>query len=43
MMVLGPQQGMPVLPDVEIGLVRRPGTEGDALLDAVQALLAELV
>ena len=35
--------GLPPLPDVELGLVRRPGTDGDPLLDAVEALLRRLV
>lgn len=35
--------GLPRLPDVEIGLVRRSGTEGDHLVDAVEALLRQLV
>jgi len=41
--VLGPDSGLPPLPPVEIGLVRRPGTEGDMLVDAVAALLAGLI
>jgi hypothetical protein len=35
--------GLPDLPDVELGLVRRPGTEGDPLVDAVESLLRRLV
>ncbi|GIF62440.1 hypothetical protein Ais01nite_04750 [Asanoa ishikariensis] len=34
---------LPDLPDVELGLVRRPGTEGDPLTDATEALLRLLV
>ncbi|WP_328484308.1 hypothetical protein OHS71_40685 [Streptomyces sp. NBC_00377] len=32
-------RGLPDLPDVELGLVRRPGTDGDLLVDAVEDLL----
>ncbi|MCP2324199.1 DNA-binding transcriptional LysR family regulator [Hamadaea flava] len=35
--------GLPDLPDVELGLVRRSGTEGDLLIDAVEAVLRSLV
>ncbi|WP_328940588.1 LysR family transcriptional regulator [Streptomyces sp. NBC_00250] len=35
--------GLPALPDVELGLIRRPGTEGDTLVDAVEAVLKRLV
>lgn len=35
--------GLPDLPDVEVGLVRRSGTEGDPLIDAVEAVLRHLV
>jgi|SoiMethySBSTD1v2_1073268.scaffolds.fasta_scaffold152052_4 DNA-binding transcriptional LysR family regulator len=41
--IVGPKEGLPPLPDVEIGLLRRPGTEGDALVDAVEELLRRLV
>jgi len=34
--------GLPDLPDVELGLVRRSGTEGDPLVDAVEAVLRRL-
>jgi DNA-binding transcriptional LysR family regulator len=34
--------GLPSLPDVELGLVRRSGTEGDPLVDAVEAVLRGL-
>lgn len=34
--------GLPDLPDVELGLVRRSDTEGDPLVDAVEALLRQL-
>jgi DNA-binding transcriptional LysR family regulator len=34
--------GLPDLPDVELGLVRRSDTEGDPLIDAVEALLRRL-
>ncbi|MEU3616320.1 LysR family transcriptional regulator [Streptomyces sp. NPDC006872] len=36
-------RGLPELPDVELGLVRRPGTEGDPLVDAVEELLKSLI
>ncbi|GIH06097.1 LysR family transcriptional regulator [Rhizocola hellebori] len=35
--------GLPGLPDVELGLVRRPDTQGDPLVDAVEAVLRQLV
>ncbi|MEV0714890.1 LysR substrate-binding domain-containing protein [Asanoa sp. NPDC050611] len=35
-------EGLPDLPDVELGLVRRPGTEGDPLVDAVEEVLRRL-
>lgn len=35
-------RGLPELPSVEIGLVRRPGTEGDPLIDAVEEVLRRL-
>ncbi|MCX5233360.1 LysR family transcriptional regulator [Streptomyces sp. NBC_00233] len=35
--------GLPGLPDVELGLVRRPGTDGDPLVDTVEELLRRLV
>jgi DNA-binding transcriptional LysR family regulator len=34
--------GLPGLPDIELGLVRRPGFDGDPLVDAVDALLRQL-
>ncbi len=34
--------GLPDLPDVELGLVRRSGPEGDPLVDAVEAVLRRL-
>ena len=34
---------LPALPDVELGLVRRSGTEGDRLVDAIESLLRRLV
>ncbi|MFF0598936.1 LysR family transcriptional regulator [Streptomyces antibioticus] len=36
-------RGLPRLPDVELGCIRHPGTEGDPLVDAVEALLRRLV
>ncbi len=41
--IVGPKEGLPALADVEVGLVRRPGTEGDALVDAVEGLMRRLV
>lgn len=35
--------GLPELPDVELGLVRRSNTEGDPLVDAVESVLRRLV
>ncbi|MFX1738805.1 LysR family transcriptional regulator [Paraburkholderia sp. A1RI_3L] len=35
--------GLPVLPDIEIGLARRAGNEEDGLVNAVEALLKQLV
>lgn len=35
--------GLPTLPDVELGLVRRPGTEGDPLVDVVEGLLRSVI
>jgi DNA-binding transcriptional LysR family regulator len=35
--------GLPDLPDVEVGLVRRPGLDGDPLVNAVEHLLRRLV
>ncbi|MFC9622782.1 LysR family transcriptional regulator [Streptomyces sp. NPDC056930] len=35
-------RGLPQLPDAELGLVRRPGTEGDPLVDAVEDVLKRL-
>lgn len=43
LVALGPATGLPPLPEVEIGLVRRFGAEGDPLLDAVQDLLEGLL
>lgn len=43
LVVLGPAAGLPAPPEVEIGLVRRFGAEGDPLVDAVQTLLGELM
>ena len=34
--------GLPDPPEVELGLIRRPGTEGDPLVDAVEAILRRL-
>ncbi|MEV4065073.1 LysR family transcriptional regulator [Nonomuraea dietziae] len=34
---------LPALPDVELGLARRPGTEGDALIDAVETALRRMI
>ena len=34
---------LPELPDVELGLVHRPGTEDDPLIDAVEELLRCLI
>jgi len=36
-------RGLPDLPDVELGLVRRPGTEGDPLVDAGEEVLRRLI
>lgn len=36
-------RGLPDLPDVELGSVRRPGTDGDLLVDAVEDLLKSLI
>ena len=38
----GAIEGLPALPNVELGLVRRPGTEGEPLIDAVELLLKRL-
>jgi DNA-binding transcriptional LysR family regulator len=35
--------GLPALPEVELGLARRPGTEGIPLLDSVETLLRSLM
>ncbi|MDX3536152.1 LysR substrate-binding domain-containing protein [Streptomyces sp. MB09-01] len=35
--------GLPELPDVELGLIRRAGTEGDPLIDAVEDVHRRLV
>lgn len=40
--VTAPTQ-LPPLPEVEVGLVRRPGTEGDPLVDQAETLLRRLV
>jgi len=37
------EQALPAIPDVELGLVRRPGTEGDPLVDAVETLLRQMI
>jgi len=34
---------LPPLPDIEIGLSRRPESEGDALTSAVEAMLKQLI
>ena len=34
---------LPTLPDVELGLTRRPSTEGDPLIDAVETALQRMV
>jgi hypothetical protein len=34
---------LPVLPDIEIGLSRRPESDGDKLVDAVEEMLKQLV
>ncbi|MGV9595790.1 LysR family transcriptional regulator [Streptosporangium sandarakinum] len=34
---------LPALPDVELGLARHPGTEGDALVDAVETALRRMI
>jgi DNA-binding transcriptional LysR family regulator len=36
-------QRLPALPDIEIGLSRRPESEGDRLVDAVEEMLKQLV
>jgi DNA-binding transcriptional LysR family regulator len=36
------EHALPAIQDVEIGLVRRPGTEGNPLIDAVDTLLRQL-
>jgi DNA-binding transcriptional LysR family regulator len=38
----GSAEGLPALPTVELGLMRRPGSEGDPLVDAVEVLLKRL-
>jgi DNA-binding transcriptional LysR family regulator len=35
--------GLPALPEIEIGLSRRPESEGDKLVDAVEEMLKQLV
>ncbi|HEX4818360.1 MAG TPA: LysR family transcriptional regulator [Nonomuraea sp.] len=37
------EAALPALPDVELGLTRRPGTEGDALIDAVETALRRML
>lgn len=34
---------LPALPDVELGLARHPGAEGDALIDAVETALRRMI
>jgi hypothetical protein len=34
---------LPMLPDIEIGLSRRPESEGDKLVSAVEEMLKQLV
>lgn len=34
---------LPALPDIEFGLVRNPGTEGDPLIDAVDTVLRQTI
>lgn len=34
---------LPALPDVELGLARHPGTEGDPLVDAVETALRRMI
>ncbi|MFI5689104.1 LysR family transcriptional regulator [Streptomyces sp. NPDC051636] len=36
-------RGLPELPHVELGLVRRPGTDGNPLIDAVEEVLRRLI
>jgi hypothetical protein len=36
-------QVLPPLPDIEIGLSRRPESEGDVLTSAVEAMLKQLI
>jgi hypothetical protein len=36
-------QDLPALPEIEIGLSRRPESEGDKLVNAVEELLKKLV
>jgi len=42
-MVSAPVTHLPALPDIEIGLSRRPESEGDKLVDAVEEMLKQLV
>ncbi len=42
-MVCHDADALPVLPDVEFGLARHPSTEGDPLIDAVEAALRRIV
>ena len=37
------EAALPALPDVELGLTRHPGTEGDALIDAVETALRRMI
>ncbi|MGW0810921.1 LysR substrate-binding domain-containing protein [Nonomuraea sp. NPDC002799] len=41
--IVSSPQVLPPLPDVEIGLVRRPGTEGDPLVDAIDSALKAMI
>ena len=34
---------LPTLPDVELGLARHPGAEGDLLIDAVETVLRRMI
>lgn len=42
-MVCHDPDALPTLPDVELGLVRHPQTEGDSLIDAVEAALQRMI
>ncbi|WP_371778284.1 LysR family transcriptional regulator [Streptosporangium subroseum] len=37
------ETALPALPDIELGLARHPGTEGDALIDAVETALRRMI